>query len=90
MVALIMLNGPPQRVRVCWVTTKRRASLSTTQMVELYPFGTDPKAQLLKLLIKGFLASRPRLRSVPLNRPPEVNAARDFVKALKHAQGRIR
>jgi fructose-specific component phosphotransferase system IIB-like protein len=90
MVALIMINGATPRTRVCWVSTKRRASISTLQLTELYPFSTSPQAQLIKLLIRSFLSSHPRLKSVPLNHPPEAKAARDFIEALKKAQGQIR
>jgi hypothetical protein len=82
MVALILINAPSPRPKVCWVSTKHRTSISTAQLLEFYPFGSNPKAQLLKFLIGSLLSSQTKLKSIPLDRPPEVKAIRDFLKAL--------
>lgn len=87
MVALIMIGAPSPRTRVCWVSTKHRASLSTSSLLDVGPLDVSPKSQVIRLLITGFLYSHPKLKSVPLNRPPEVKAAREFIKALRKAQG---
>lgn len=90
MVALIMINAPSPRTRVCWVSTKHRARLSTPSLLDLHPLDVSPKTQVIRLLITGFLYSHPKLKSVPLNRPPEVKAAREFIEALRKAQGEVR
>jgi hypothetical protein len=90
MVALIMINAPSPRIRVCWVSTKHRASLSTPSLLDVLPLDVSPKSQLIRLLLTGFLYSHAKLKSVPLNRPPEVKAAREFIKALRNTQGEVR
>jgi hypothetical protein len=90
LVALIMIDAPSPRPKVCWVSTRHRTNINTAQLLEFFPFGSSPKAQLLKFVMGSLLSSQTRLRSIPLNRPPEVKVIRDFLKALARAQGEIR
>ncbi len=90
LVAFMMIGTPAPRTRVCRVSTKQRANLSVPGLLEMYPFAVSLKLQLIKLLIFAFLSSHLKLKSVSLNRRPEVKATRDFIKALKRAQGEVR
>lgn len=87
-VAFTIVNEPTPRPRVLWVSTGRRASISTAQVIELYPFRDGLRSRIIKLLISGFFFSR--RPTVPLGRAPEVKAARAFVDALRQARRGVR
>jgi hypothetical protein len=87
-VAFAVVNEPAPHARVLWVSTARRASISTAQALELYPFHDGLRARIIKLLISGFFVSR--WPAVPLGRAPEAKAARAFVSALRQARGGAR
>ena len=87
-VAFAMVNEPAPHARVLWVSTAHRASISTAQALELYPFHDGLRSRIIKLLISGFFVSR--RPAVPLGQVPEVKAARAFVNALRQVQGGVR
>jgi hypothetical protein len=93
MVAIKIVNnsdgrdGRPRTLRVMWHTRKRQTLLRTNQFFSPTQFGaTATKSSWISLLLGGILSSFPRLASLPVNRSPEVNATRDFIKALKKAR----
>jgi hypothetical protein len=93
MVAIKIVNnsdgrdGQPRTLRVMWHTRKRQTLLRTNQFFPPTQFGaTATKSSWISLLLGGILSSVPKLASLPLNRSPEVNATRDFIKALKKAR----
>lgn len=90
LIALVLINQPSPRTRICWVSTKQRANISTPQMLEMYAPGGGLKSQLIKLMIGSLLSSYPKLKSIPLNHPPEAKAMQEFIKALRKAQGDVR
>lgn len=83
-VAFKIVDEPAPHARVLWVSTRRRASISTSHVIELYPFRDGLRSRIIKLLIGGFFFSR--RPSIPLGRAPEVKAARAFVDALRRAR----
>lgn len=88
MVAYRMTEGPT-RLRICWSARKKRVSLNAPQLVgQFFLRQDDPKSNLLGLVLSLIPRGGWKFGLFHLNRAPEVNATRDFLKALMKA-GRI-
>ena len=75
------------RTRILWFTEKRQAFIPTGQFFQAPQFNSSWRS-LVASLIGNLLSRHPKFAQIPINRATEVNATRDFVKALKKAYER--
>lgn len=88
MVAQILVEtGDGTRTRVLWFTEKRQAFISTGQFFQAPQFNSSWRS-LVGSLIGQLVSRHPKFAQIPIGRAAEVNATRDFVKALKKAYER--
>jgi hypothetical protein len=86
MVAYRLTEGPA-RLRICWFTRKKQVHLNAAQLVgQFFLRKDDPKSNLLGLFLNLIPRGRWKFGFIHLSRAPEVNATRDFLKALRRAE----